>query len=176
MQKRFLTKFGLIGAAVALVLVTASCTVISPVTPSSGISFGSGFDLAQVGYQRSEFFLSGVAASYAPTAPLTSDGKWKVAAQPLGADGAYKTRMVVIRPTDPARFNGTVVVEWLNVSAGGDLPTDWIMAHNEFIRKGYAYVGVSAQAVGVNNLKTMPRYASLVHPGDSYSYDIFTRG
>jgi hypothetical protein len=63
------------------------------------------------------------------------------------------------------------------LSAGFDLPTDWIMAHNEFIRKGYAWVGVSAQATGVNALKSQPssRYSSLVHPGDSYSYDIFTR-
>ena len=94
-QKRFLTKFGLIGAAVALVLLTASCTVISAGDAFERHLVRSGFDLAQVGYQRSEFFLSGVAASYAPTAPLTSDGKWNVAAQPLGADGAYKTRMVV---------------------------------------------------------------------------------
>ncbi len=78
-------------------------------------------------------------------------------------------------------FNGTVIVEWLNVTAGADSPPDWIMAHNEFIREGYAYVGVSAQAVGVNALKnsttpaTAARYASLKHPGDSYSYDIFSR-
>ena len=39
------------------------------------------------------------------------------------------------------------------------------------------YVGVSAQAVGVNQLKTAnpSRYGSLIHPGDSYSYDIFTK-
>ena len=80
------------------------------------------------------------------------------------------------RPTDPARFNGTVVVEWLNVSAGADLPTDWIMAHNELVRSGAVWVGVSAQAVGVNRAKADDpvRYASLVHPGDSFSYDIFT--
>ncbi len=81
------------------------------------------------------------------------------------------------RPIDPAKFSGTVVVEWLNVSAGADLPTDWIMAHNEFVRQGDAYVGVSAQAVGVNALKTQQpdRYGTLVHPGDSYSYDIFSQ-
>ena len=35
---------------------------------------------------------------------------------------------------------------------------------------------MSAQAVGVNALKTVApaRYGSLTHPGDSYSYDIFT--
>ena len=79
------------------------------------------------------------------------------------------------RPILP-RFNGTVVVEWLNVTAGADLATDWIMAHNELVRSGAVWVGVSAQAVGVNRAKTDDpvRYASLVHPGDSFSYDIFT--
>lgn len=54
------------------------------------------------------------------------------------------------------------------------------MAHNEFIRSGYTWIGVSAQAVGVNALKNggpvaAARYPSLYHPGDSYSYDIFSR-
>src|ERR1019366_6502587 len=52
------------------------------------------------------------------------------------------------RPADPARFNGTVVVEWLNVSAGGDAAPEWIFSHNELIRDGFAWVGVSAQAAG----------------------------
>ncbi len=111
-----------------------------------------------------------------PSHPLTNDGKWTVAANPAGSDGVFKTRLVVYRPIDAARFNGTVVVEWLNVSAGGDIATDWIMAHNEFVRSGTVWVGVSAQSVGVNNLKTndSARYGSLVHPGDSYSYDMFS--
>ena len=31
------------------------------------------------------------------------------------------------RPADAARFNGTVVVEWLNVSGGLDGAPDWIV-------------------------------------------------
>lgn len=162
-----------IGALVALVAVLASCSLVTPVTGPGTIGLPS-FDLSQVGYQRSETFLTGLARSYSPTAPLTNDGRWTVAAAPTLA--SFKTRMVTFRPIDPARFNGTVVVEWLNVSAGGDLPTDWIMAHNEFIRRGAAYVAVSAQVVGVDALKNQQpdRYGSLVHPGDSYSYDIFS--
>ena len=94
------------------------------------------------------------------------------------------------RPIDPNKFNGTVIVEWLNVSGQVDGNPDWTMTHNELIREGVAWVGVSAQAVGVNQLKcptTIPapgcfvapgdpvRYASLSHPGDSYSYDIFSQ-
>ena len=61
----------------------------------------------------------------------------------------YATRIVVVRPTNPSKFNGTVVVEWLNVSAGADASPDWNAVHRELIRSGYAYVGVSAQKVGV---------------------------
>ncbi len=61
----------------------------------------------------------------------------------------YRTRILVRRPTDPARFNGTVVVEWMNVSAGESAP-DWDYLNPMLMRDGYAYVAVSAQALAVN--------------------------
>ena len=89
-----------------------------------------------------------------------------------------QTRFVVV-PAHRSRRSSTarVVVEWLNVSAGGDIPTDWLMAHNEFIRSGAAYVGVSAQPVGVDpqDGARPTGTARSSHPGDSYSYDIFTQ-
>jgi hypothetical protein len=66
------------------------------------------------------------------------------------ATARYKTRLLVYRPSDPKKFNGTVVVEWLNESAGADTAPDWIGDHTELIRQGFAWVGVSAQALGVN--------------------------
>ncbi len=90
------------------------------------------YDLATLGYRADEFFVSGTASSYA-----TEDR----------AD--YTTRIVVLTPTDDAAFNGTVIVEWLNVSGGIDAPAVWFMAHREIVREGYAYVAVSAQLVGV---------------------------
>lgn len=157
--------------------VFARHKLTGPVLPDSGISLGTGFQPPS--YRKQEFFLNGIARSYTPTLPLPSDGKLVVTANPESAAGSYKTRLVVLRPDDPAQFNGTVIVEWLNVSAGADSPPEWIQAHNEFVRNGYAWVGVSAQAVGVNALKNNPqsavRYASLLHPGDSYSYDIFSQ-
>lgn len=155
---------------------TAAGTVSGPVTGGNGVPVGitTVFDLGQVGYQQSEFFLSGTAKAYAPTAPLTGDGRWGVAPS---SEAPYTTRMIVHRPTDPRRFNGTVYVEWLNVSIGADVAPDWGFGHNELIRRGYAWVGVSAQVVGVNADKAGDpvRYASLSHPGDSYSYDMFTQ-
>jgi hypothetical protein len=170
----------------------ASADAASPeVTPATG---GNGvpvvfahttFDLSTVGYAQSEFFLSGTARAYTSAAALTPDGKWSVTPS---SPAAYKTRIVVNRPIDRRDFNGTVVVEWLNVTGGADASPDWIHMHNELVREGYAWVGVSAQAVGVNALQLPPcppvptapcgdaaRYGTLTHPGDSYSYDIFSQ-
>ncbi len=148
-------------------------TVVGPV-PGPPTLAATTFPPASVGYQQSEFFLSGHATAYAPAAPLTTDGKWSVTPS---ASAPYTTRAVVYRPTDPARFNGTVIVEWLNVSGGVDAAPDWILAHDELIRSGFAWMGVSVQAAGLNATKgAQPtRYAALTHPGDSYSYDIFTQ-
>ncbi len=132
------------------------------------------YPLSQVGYSESEFFFSGTATSYTSTAPLTSDGKWSVTP---AATAAYKSRIVVVMPTNPAKFSGTVFVEWLNVSGGLDGAPDWALGHDEMIRNGDAYVAVSAQAVGIDQLKVVDpvRYGSLVTPGDSFSYDMFSQ-
>jgi Alpha/beta hydrolase domain len=154
----------------------ASPVISGPVTGGKGqiVLQGTDFALSSVGYTQSEYFLSGTATSYKPTAPLGANGKWRVA--PATA-ALYTTRIVVDRPANPARFNGTVIVEWLNVSAGLDTAADWIYGHTQLIRDGYAWVGVSAQQVGVNELKAADpaRYAALSDPGDSYSYDIFSQ-
>ncbi|MGW1786916.1 alpha/beta hydrolase domain-containing protein [Streptomyces sp. NPDC002143] len=163
-------------AAEPVAHTAASPTVTGPVTGGNGavVLAATAFELGSVGYTQSEFFLSGSAESYAPTAPLDSDGRWQVT--PANT-AAYTTRVVVNRPVDPARFNGTVVVEWLNVTGGVDAAPEWIYAHNELIREGYAWVGVSAQATGAAATETADpvRYADLSHPGDSYSYDIFSQ-
>jgi hypothetical protein len=166
-------------------LNSASAGASAAVTPATGgggkavVPGFTAFDPAVVGYEQSEVILSGMASAYEPTAPLGADGKYSVAATSMAP---YTTRAVVMRPIDPARFNGTVVVEWLNVSGGVDAGPDWTLAHNELVRDGFAWVGVSAQKVGVDALESSDpvrgdavRYAGLSHPGDSFSYDIFSR-
>lgn len=156
------------------------------VTPAPGkpLLLLGGFDIGSLGYVAEEFFISGTASSYTPATELNPDGRWSVTR--CGA-ADYTTRIVVLTPADRAQFNGTVLVEWLNVSGGIDAPAVWIMAHREILRAGYAYVAVSAQRVGVEggasllgadmSLKSLDptRYASLRHPGDAFSYDIFSQ-
>jgi Alpha/beta hydrolase domain len=182
--RRLLVGFAIATCAIALsagslAASAGSPTVSGPVTGGNGLIVPpnlNGFDLAQVGYQQSEFFLTGTANAYTPSpGPLTTDGQWTVA--PNATTASYTTRAVVYRPIDPTKFNGTVIVEWLNVSGQVDANPDWTQTHNELIRDGFVWVGVSAQAVGLNATKAADpvRYASLSHPGDSYSYDIFSQ-
>ena len=149
----------------------------APVEPADAADLLAGSwspSLAGAGYEQREFFVSGTASSYRATGPENDAGTWKVAP---AASAPYRTRIVVRTPSDPSRFNGTVVVEWLNVSGGGDGAVDSIYLSPALEQAGYAWVGVSAQAVGVDNLrqKDPARYASLNDPGDQYSYDIYTQ-
>jgi hypothetical protein len=148
--------------------------VSGPVTGGSGIDLPgtTSFNLRTVGYEQSEYFLSGTASSYTGAVPLTSNGRWSVT---KAASAPYKTRIVVYRPISRNRFDGTVVVEWLNVSGGADAGAAWLTDHVQMIRSGMVYVGVSAQAVGVDQLKSSDpaRYGSLEDPGDSFSYSIY---
>jgi len=132
-------------------------------------------DLAKQGYVEEEFFLSGTARTYDIPRDQMSNGT------PSDATHPFKTRIVVRRPSTPAKFNGTVVVEWTNVSEGFDNEVEWFHSGEHFVRSGYAWVGVSAQNVGVNALKQRmgERYGSLdvtdngTVTGDGLSYDIF---
>jgi hypothetical protein len=184
---RFLSCLSLLllmaGEAVAQV---PSPTIEGPIMgPGAPFVQTTSFDLGEVGYVQEEYFLSGTARAFTNTGPLGVDGKWSVVP---ATSAPYKTRIVVHRPTNRRAFNGTVVVEWLNVSGGVEAGPDWTLAHTELIRKGYAWVGVSAQIVGVEGgpalvgVVSLPlksanpaRYGTLHHPGDSFSYDIFSQ-
>jgi hypothetical protein len=135
--------------------------------------YGSHVDLQSRGYLEEEFFIAGDARRY-ETPPLSTGTV-------VSSGHPFKTRIVVRRPASASRFNGTVLVEWNNVTAGRDLDIDWFQMHEHLLRSGYAWVGVSAQRVGVDALKVWSptRYGSLdvTHggtvAGDDLSYDVF---
>ncbi len=148
-------------------------------------------DLAADGYVEQELVAAGTATAYESDEPLDGDGRWDFAE---GDTAEYRTRVLVRRPADPEDFSGTVVVEWLNVSGGIDANPDWASLSEELVRRGDAWVGVSAQLIGVEGgpvLVSAPgtqafsgkglvgidpeRYGSLTHPGDGYSFDIYTQ-
>jgi hypothetical protein len=162
-------------------------TITGPITGGcTGKPFTAApLDLASYGYVEEEYFFEGTATAYDWVNPASADGLWSV--RPT-TTAHYKTRMLVRRPTDRAKFNGTVVVEWLNVTGGVDADPDFGYSHVELLRSGFGYAGVSAQAIGVVGgpsvlgfpatplVQVDPgRYGSLKHPGDDYSYDIYTQ-
>ncbi len=140
------------------------------------------YDLGALGYQETEYSVEGTAVSYELVNERGVDGRWETRA---GADAPFRTRFVVRRPVEAPRFSGTVVVEWLNVSAGMDAAPDWGFFHRYLAAAGHAWVGVSAQKVGIDgggfaeglHLKLLApdRYGDLEHPGDAWSFDIFTQ-
>src|SRR5690606_23017069 len=76
------------------------------------------------GYVESEFFVAGEANTYREVGEWGIDGRWEKEVAEAGAP--YRTRVIVNRPADPRRFNGTVWVEWLNVSTGADIAPSFI--------------------------------------------------
>jgi hypothetical protein len=154
-----------------------------PIGGGAGRPFGSPVHLPS-GYVVEEFLVSGTARSYRPADGTTPgiDGQWDVVP---GEEADFRTRMYVVRPDDAAGFNGVVVVNWQNVTAGVDLG----MPQQE-IYTGYAWVGVTAQRVAIEGQPSlgagMPstdglpladpvRYGSLHHPGDAHSYDLYAQ-
>jgi hypothetical protein len=176
-------------------------TVVPPGQPRDYPFMATPIDLAARGYVEEEYFIS-----KGPSAPGAGDGACTYTTTPPGAtgsvancDGAYKTRLMVRRPSDPARFNGTVLLEWQNVTAQYDVDHYWLESNEHILREGYAWVGVSAQRAGVhplfplcvpqleatwifcNGLRTWSplRYGAeggdLNIPNDNLSFDIFAQ-
>lgn len=157
-----------------------------PFLPSAGGDFPP-----DAGYGQREYVAQGSATDYRTPVPLSGDGRWTFTPD---TTAPYRTRVLVRRPADAKRFSGTVLVEWLNVSGGVDAAPEWSSTFEELTRSGDAWVGVSAQKIGVSGgpvLVSAPggegiagrglvaldpaRYGTLEHPGDGYSFDIFTQ-
>jgi hypothetical protein len=153
---------------------------VPPGDPSHDYIFFTSEIVDDFGYVEEEFFIEGTANVY-DTPPLTTGTI-------VSSGHPYKTRIVVRRPRKPQRFNGTVVLEWQNVTAGYDIDASWVGGNAEHLmREGYVWVGVSAQHVGVDQPGTglkdwsPVRYGTLdVTDGgtllaDELSYDIFSQ-
>jgi hypothetical protein len=169
-------------AATAILLVASAIPVVAQeaivITPLGDGQpheiMATEIDLAAFGYVGEEFLFSGTASAYVAEGELGPDGHWTTRAD---ATAPYVARFFVRRPIDPATFNGTVHVEWLNVTGGADNAVSWKYGHVEMLRSGTAYVGVAAQQVGSTAAREAnpERYGDLSHPGDGFSYDIFAQ-
>ena len=124
----------------------------------------SWYDLGELGYVEEEYFVSGQAESH-----------------PAGSQADYVTRVIVRRPQDAGDFNGTLVLDWVNVTAQFENAVDTLEAHRYLLREGYAFVHVSVQAAGLCCSPLTPqiwdplRYADINHPGDVYAFDMLSQ-
>ena len=178
----------------------AVAAVTGPITAGNGPVLPQPAVAAPAEYVQEEFFVGGAASSFVAVDEFGDDGMWSVAPDDT-AD--YQTRILVRRPPTEV-FSGTVIVEWLNVTAVEASP-DWAFLVEEIGAAGHAYVAVSAQALGVIGGQALltvevdpdvaeeagrdadeadtgglinadpERYGALEHPGDAFAYDIFTQ-
>ena len=163
---------------------TPTVTLVPGDTPGSAGRnypfFSTDIVLSNYGYLEQEFFFEGTANTYAAAQPGAH-------AEIATRGTPYRSRLLVRRPAQQARFNGTVIVEWFNVTNGYDTDVLWLYQKEFLIREGYAWVGVSAQNVGVarppNGLKVWSpaRYGTLdvdgggKVTGDALAYDIYSQ-
>lgn len=161
--------------------------------PGTSLMGAAAVDLSASGYTEHEFYADGLANRYRGAAI----GSLKTA-EIIDGNWPYRTR-VIVRSPKANKFNGTLVVEWANVTAGQDIDFAFAESYRYLMREGYAVAVVSAQQVGIDRLKTWnpARYGSLttavgnedpkdgskidtcgpapVCPGDALSWDIMTQ-
>lgn len=101
-------------------------------------------DLSSQGFVEEEYLFTATGRIY----DLPPDGILRE----LGS-GPYTTRIIVRRPTDPAKFNGAVVIEPLNSSAMADADLMWMFARDHFLQKGYAWIGITHKPVSGEALR-----------------------
>ncbi|QSG16291.1 alpha/beta hydrolase domain-containing protein [Halapricum desulfuricans] len=119
-------------------------------------------DIDKYSYTEEEYFISGTAQQLVNDSDETA---------------SYTTRVLVYRPSGPSQFNGTLAINWANVTEGNDVPFSFANKFDYAMREGYVLVIASVQKVGADALREWDpeRYAAISHPGDAYSYDIFSQ-
>jgi hypothetical protein len=135
-------------------------------------------------YVEEEFFISGASTlyNYAHNPPL---GPTDIV--PIADDVPYKTRIIVRRPAKANKFNGTVVIEWWNSTAGFDTAPVWDPSAEYFAEEGIVYVGVTNSTTSLDFLMTgcrllgfLPpscgtRYATLSLPKNGLAFDMVSQ-
>ena len=142
-MRRALLLCALLVAARAATAVVPNPTVTGPIT--GGLKgfplWDSWYEVGSLGYTQAEYFVEGTAKACSAGTATCPDA--------IPVPASYRTRIIVTRPTDPAKFNGTVVMDWVNVTAQFENAVDTVESHDYLLRQGYAFVHVSAQAAGI---------------------------
>lgn len=130
--------------------------------PESGV----GVDLGPFGYVEDEYLIRGFASTW-ETSPTPGEPIERASGIP------YATRVLVRRPTDPARASGVVHLEPLHPHRDGGLT--WRGAAPHILRSGDAWVGVTVYAHQADLLRDRiapERYAELDLPAGGLEWDV----
>lgn len=150
-------------------------------------------DLHPFGYIEQEYCASGSATVFNPRpgTALGVDGRWSAV---VGESASYTTRILVRRP--PAeRFNGTVIVEFMQECFNAERDTNFRWNAETLLREGFAWVGASLHHEGIDTRceheitlgeLTVPagpslvqwdsaRYADLRFPHSDLCYDVLSQ-
>ncbi|WP_428265308.1 alpha/beta hydrolase domain-containing protein [Haliangium sp.] len=176
MRDRFHLAWGLVilasTAATAATAEAGTQPVVTeqvPVSASSRPFFAANIDLAAHGYVEDEYFVSGHGDVY----EYTADGSIQVqtAAVP------YKSRILVRRPSNTCDFNGVVLFELLNPTAGFDIDFEWHFTRELLLAEGYAWVGITMKDTAVDALAAWDpdRYGTLSLPDNGLAYPMFAQ-
>ena len=175
-----------------LALALATPTIAGPTDPvvlalppsGQGDAFVPGTRPLDPGYVEEEYLVSGAADlfNYANDPPL---GPTDITA--IQSAVPYQTRMIVRRPSSLGAFNGTVVIEWWNSTAGFDTAPVWDASAEHFQREGYIYVGVTNSTTslgflvgGCSLFGILPptcgtRYATLSLPENGLAFEMMSQ-
>jgi Alpha/beta hydrolase domain len=141
-------------------------------------------NLPRNAYVEEEFFVSGTSTlfNYANNPPRSHTD-----ITPVQTGVPYRTRLIVRRPADPADFDGNVVLEWWNSTAGFDTAPAWDPSADFFAKRGTIYVGVTNSTTAIDFLKggcrvfgiTPPRcgtrYTSLSLPENGLAFEMMSQ-
>ena len=163
----------------------ADAITVEAADDTLGPAFPTGFRAVTtfpIPYVEEEWLASGAATLF-----TYNDPPVPTEIVPVQTGVPYKTRFVLRRPADPADFNGTVVIEWLNSTAGFDSAPSWDASAEYFGRKGILYVGVTNSDTSIRFMRNgcrlfgvLPpicgtRYRTLSLPENGLAYEMMSQ-
>lgn len=137
-------------------------TVIGPIPATAPLGdpshnypfFATDMDLASHGYIEEEYFIKGTANQYTIPTVWDVNNPESATATIRTTGNPYQIRMLVRRPLSAKKFNGTVIVDWMNVTSYFEYYTEWIRTFDYILRTGAIYVGVGVQRAGIHTAGT----------------------
>jgi len=173
-----------IGFASAVSLPTTQLLPVVPGDPETrSTPFIAWFmDLSLDGYVEEEYAVSGLANIYG----YLDDAAESPEVEVIEADVPYTTRILVRRPAEAKRFNGTVIYEIFNATAGWDGDPIWQSNFDYIIRSGAVYVGMSTKPNTIDFLRdgwaawplvtrNASRYAAMSMPHFGQVWDMLSQ-